>query len=98
MADNQEVTTPKSNEEEEDSNVARSRPAIYVDAFLVEGAEDAFRITFGEGTAGHRERIRFAMVMPTDDVRALVKSLTSVLGKVDKDIAEAAKKPKANGA
>lgn len=64
--------------------VAGDQPAVYTTAFLVEVENPGlFRMTFGEGTAGKRRRIRFALVMPTADVRELVRILNSLLSKLD---------------
>jgi hypothetical protein len=80
----QEQSEP-SGVKESETAAAKSRAAVFVDAFLVEAGdqERLFRITLGEGNAGMRERIRFAFMMPTDDVRELVKILTRLLSKVD---------------
>lgn len=78
---------------EADAKVARSQPAVFVNSFLISVMEEEnlFRITFGEGVTDKRDRIRFALVMPTGDVRELVRILNSLLPKLGADEADAEK-------
>jgi len=82
---------------EADSAVAKSRLAVYVNSFLIETIADGhiFRMTFGEGTAGERDRIRSAIVMPTSDVKELVRILRTMLDAVEKE--QSGEKTKPNG-
>ncbi len=78
---------------ETDAEVARNQPAVYVDAFLISSIDDGimFRMTFAEGTASKRGRIRSAILMPRDDVKELVRILGSLLAKTEKEDTSAAK-------
>ena len=86
MAENHKEDKDEDNVTAQESSIARSHPAVYVDAFLLEDdpVEGFFRMTFGEGTASRRERIRFALMMPVEDVRQLARMLTELLSKHDK--------------
>ena len=79
----EEKLKPEDEITEADTAVARTRPAVLCDAYLLESGDKFFRITFGEGNANTRERIRFAMIMPTDDVRELARMLGELLAKLD---------------
>ncbi len=85
MTDNHKEDKGEDHVSREETSVARSHPAVYVDAFLLEEDFDEgfFRMTFGEGTAGKRDRIRFALMMPVADVRELARMLAELLSKHD---------------
>jgi hypothetical protein len=66
------------------ADASKAQPAVYADAFLISILDDGlFRLTLAEGDVEVPGRIRAAIVMPTDDVRELVRILTSLLAKLD---------------
>ena len=88
----EEKPKPEDDVKESDSMMARTRPAVFCDAFLLESDESMFRMTFGEGSGSARDRIRFAMVMPVEDVRELARMLTELLARIKAEESGAAKK------
>lgn len=88
----EEQLKPEDDVKESDSMTARTRPAVFCDAFLLESDENLFRITFGEGSGSIRDRIRFAMVMPIEDVKELARMLTELLARMKAEESGKAKK------
>jgi hypothetical protein len=99
MPEEQKPTQPEAESQEAkeiDSTIVRTRAAVLVDAFLVESGDEWFRITLGEGTIQLRDRIRFAFVMPVEDVRELARILNKLLATVDAEKAGNKTQPAGN--
>jgi len=66
---------------------AKSIPAVYTDAFMVETLKDEglIRIAFGEGNASNTSRLRFAVMIPKSDAESLANIIQKLIGKTWKD-------------
>ena len=59
--------------------------AIFANRFYIVATVGFTRIAFGESATGSKEFYRSAVVLPTDDAKALAHSILRLIGEVEED-------------
>jgi hypothetical protein len=67
--------------------------AIFANRFYIVATEAFTRIAFGESATGIQEFYRMAVVLPTEDAKALARSLSRLIAEVEEEDAGPSDQP-----